>query len=518
MSEATNKKGIPLPIVGLIALVMFAVGAGMGVLGYVTVTGGSGEASEPASDRAGGLSLDDFGSDDAEDGEASDDTDSGAIDDETRVVVRRNVNRGNPIPVINQASDETETPEATEEPLEPMPITLSRGIFSIVTEESEARFNIDEDLRGQRITVVGVTDEVGGDIGVNFDNPADSIAGVIAINARTLVTDNEFRNRALRGQILRSAEDAFEFIEFVPTAIDGLPEDAITMSGDTLEFEIVGDLTIIETTQEVTFDVSVTLESEDRLSGLATATIDYNDFNLSIPSVPGVANVSDEVILEIDFVAELSEGEPRDEMPMDEEDDDSADMNGEAIDITRGIFSIVTEDSEARFNIDEDLNGQRITVTGVTDEVGGDIGVNFANPAESIVGTIAINARTLETDNNFRNRALRGQILRSAEDDFEFIEFVPTAIDGLPEDAITMSGDTLEFEITGDLTIIETTQEVTFEVLVTLDSAEELSGLATATIDYNDFNLSIPSVPGVANVSDEVILEIDFVAELTDSD
>ena len=61
-------------------------------------------------------------------------------------------------------------------------------VFSIVQEESEVRFLIDEVLRGADFTVVGVTNQVAGDISVNAARPAESGIGLIRINARTLAT------------------------------------------------------------------------------------------------------------------------------------------------------------------------------------------------------------------------------------------------------------------------------------------------------------------------------------------
>jgi hypothetical protein len=58
---------------------------------------------------------------------------------------------------------------------------------------------------------------------------------------------------------------------------------------------------------------------------------------------------------------------------------------------------------------------------------------------------------------------------------------------------------------------------VTFDVTVTLASAERLEGNATTTVMRGDYQLSIPSAPGVADVSEEVIISIDFVALATDS-
>ena len=127
--------------------------------------------------------------------------------------------------------------------------------------------------------------------------------GVIRINVRTLRTDQDFRNIALRSDILESARDEYEFAEFHPVSINSLP-DTVAI-GDDLVFQITGDLVVHGVTQAATFETNITLVAEDRIEGYATATILYSDFNISIPSVPRVADVSDEVILEIDFVATI---------------------------------------------------------------------------------------------------------------------------------------------------------------------------------------------------------------------
>jgi polyisoprenoid-binding protein YceI len=198
------------------------------------------------------------------------------------------------------AAAATTPPTATTVPTaEP---TASVMVFNIIADESEVRFILDEDLRGVRTTVTGVTNQVAGQIGVDFGNPTASQVGVIRINVRSLATDNEFRNRAIRGQILQSAQDEFEFAEFTPTEVSGLP-DEVTM-GEAFTFQVTGDLQIRDITNEVTFDVTVTPISETRIEGSATAVVTRESYGLTIPSVPGVANVEEEVELEIDFVAE----------------------------------------------------------------------------------------------------------------------------------------------------------------------------------------------------------------------
>jgi polyisoprenoid-binding protein YceI len=173
--------------------------------------------------------------------------------------------------------------------------------FRIVPEESSARFLIDEILRGQPTTAIGQTNQVAGDIAVDVENPANSQVGTIRVNVRTLETDNAFRDRAIRSRILMSARDEFEFAEFVPTAITGLPT-SVTLS-EHVELTVVGQLTLRDITKEVIFQTAVTPISQGRLEGTARATVLRSDFDLVIPQVPSVANVSDQVALEIDFVA-----------------------------------------------------------------------------------------------------------------------------------------------------------------------------------------------------------------------
>lgn len=209
------------------------------------------------------------------------------------------------------AATATSAPAATAAPAAPaatpapettaVPASTAQ-IFVINQAESQARFLIDEVLRGAPITVVGATDQVAGQIAINVDDPAQSQVGVIQINARALATDNDFRNRAISNAILQT--DRYELISFTPTELSGLP--ARVAIGEPFSFQILGDLTIRDVTRPVTFEVSVTPLSADAISGIATASVLYRDFGLNIPSVPSVDLVADEVRLELDFVASAS--------------------------------------------------------------------------------------------------------------------------------------------------------------------------------------------------------------------
>jgi polyisoprenoid-binding protein YceI len=180
------------------------------------------------------------------------------------------------------------------------PVEAGSVTFEINSDLSVVTFALEEDLRGEHTDVTGTTSDVVGQIAVNFEDPSASEVGSILINARTFSTDSEFRNRAIRGQILESVNDEFEFIAFGPTSIDGLPMEP----SDTYTFTVTGDLTIRTITRSVAFDVTIDASLEELISGTATAQVLRSDYELTIPSISSVANVTNEVQLTIEFVAE----------------------------------------------------------------------------------------------------------------------------------------------------------------------------------------------------------------------
>lgn len=179
------------------------------------------------------------------------------------------------------------------------------------------------------------------------------------------------------------------------------------------------------------------------------------------------------------------------------------------------IFRIDPERTQARFTIDEVLMGSPKTVVGVTSLVEGEIQIDPAALENTQISTIRVDASDLTTDDNRRNRAIRERILSANNEAYRYITFEPTAIVGLP--ASVAVGESVQFQVTGNLTIRDTTREETFDVTVTPTSETEITGLATTVIRYADYGLAIPSVPFVANVSEEVQLELEFTAVATGS-
>ena len=174
-----------------------------------------------------------------------------------------------------------------------------------------------------------------------------------------------------------------------------------------------------------------------------------------------------------------------------------------------GTFGILAAESSARFLIGERLGNSPNRVVGVSRSVSGTIEVDPADAAQAKIGPIRIDAGSFVTDDELRDSSVRAFILQA--DRYPEIVFTPTSIAGLPPAAEV--GDELAFEVTGDLTIRDTTRPVVFGVTLEVQSPDRLLGRGEAAILRSDFGLTIPEVPRVAEVEAEVQLRIAFVAE-----
>lgn len=165
--------------------------------------------------------------------------------------------------------------------------------------------------------------------------------------------------------------------------------------------------------------------------------------------------------------------------------------------------------SEVRFVVDEVLLGRDNRVVGSSSAVSATVTVDPAAPTEAQVGPVQVDARSLQTDDSFRDRAVRSQILQSGRDEFQYVTFTPTAVEGIPQQV--MVGEPFDFTIAGDLQIRDVSAPVTFAATATPLSQDEIELHASATVQRETFDLNIPRVPGVARVSDDVTLELDLV-------
>ncbi|HEY3289629.1 MAG TPA: YceI family protein [Anaerolineae bacterium] len=203
--------------------------------------------------------------------------------------------------VASAATTSPATTSPTSASMSTQPAPVNGAVYQIDQANTKATFSIGEKLMGSPNTVVGTTSKVSGVITANIDNPANTKIGAIQIDASTFRTDSDMRNGAIQRFILQSNQSKNQFITFEPTSIDGLKAPIST--GAAIPVKITGNLKIRDAVKPVTFDGTVTLKSDTQIEGDLKATVTRADFSLSIPNVPSVADVTDEVKLELAFVA-----------------------------------------------------------------------------------------------------------------------------------------------------------------------------------------------------------------------
>ncbi len=206
-----------------------------------------------------------------------------------------------PIPTATTAPAPTPASTAAA-PTAPSEATQSATAF-VLGEGTVARYMVEEVLASQGFKVAtGETSEVVGRIVFDADGAIVADESSIVIQAGTLKTDNDRRDRYVREQTLQTAN--YPEIIFRPTSAEGLPSP-LSEAGGEVEFTISGDLTIRDQTRPVTWDV--TAEFGDSITGLAVIDINFEQFGMDKPRVAVVVSVGDTIRLELDFVGTVEQ-------------------------------------------------------------------------------------------------------------------------------------------------------------------------------------------------------------------
>lgn len=207
----------------------------------------------------------------------------------------------------------TTAPAPAQAPAAPAASSGGAVVFTL-GEGTIARYKVEEVLaRTGSWTATGETAEVAGQLAFDADGaliPAES--GVI-VQAATLVTDSDRRDRYVRERTLNASQ--YPEIVFRPTAIDGLPMP-LTEAQGSIDFAISGDLTIRDQTRPTTWSASADFGAAD-ISGVASVEFTFADFGMDKPSVPIVLSVEDTIRLEIDFAGSLSQPSADAALPAD---------------------------------------------------------------------------------------------------------------------------------------------------------------------------------------------------------
>lgn len=173
-------------------------------------------------------------------------------------------------------------------------------------------------------------------------------------------------------------------------------------------------------------------------------------------------------------------------------------------------FIIVLGESSLTYEVGEVFINQGnvfAVAVGVTDVVNGEIQIDFNNPQNSVMGPISVDISEFTSDRARRDEAIRENWLESEK--YPIATFVPTEIEGVPE--VGEEGVGYSMKITGEMTIREVTEEVTFDAMVKLEN-DELTGSATTILLMSDFGVGPIDILGILKTEDEVKLTLNFIA------
>ena len=213
-----------------------------------------------------------------------------------------------PPPPPPPAAQPTSAPAATPTiaPEEPSDSEGADGATVIaVTGGSEALYRINEQLARRDLPndAVGTTQDIEGEIVFSADGKVDAKRSKITVGVRSLRSDSDRRDSYIRGRSLES--DQYPDVTIAVTEIRGLSWPLPT-SGEAT-FEMIGDLTIRDQTDTVTWETTATF-TDGGVEGLAKTVVTFEQYQMTKPRVAIVLSVADEIRLEINFVATVSGG------------------------------------------------------------------------------------------------------------------------------------------------------------------------------------------------------------------
>ena len=175
--------------------------------------------------------------------------------------------------------------------------------------------------------------------------------------------------------------------------------------------------------------------------------------------------------------------------------------------VSYAMSFVLGEGTVARYRIDEELAGRGFfTAVGETTEVVGRVVFDDDGGIVADRSAIVMQAASLTTDSDRRDGYVRERTLLTSQ--YPAIIFNPTSAEGLPSPLSDASG-TVEFTITGDLTVRDQTREVTWDVVA--EFGDTISGLASVVVSFEQFGMDKPSVAVVLSVEDSFRLELEFV-------
>jgi len=182
----------------------------------------------------------------------------------------------------------------------PVP-TTGLTTFSIVPAQTTASYSVYEDLIFQNKPnndAIGTTHSVQGSFKIREGN-SPLVAGMnIQVDLRTLQSDSSRRDGYIQQNTLET--NSYPYATFVSVSTQGL--SASYSDGQTVHFQLIGNLTMHGKTNKETFDVQGKVVG-NTISGTATSTIYMTDFGIQPPNLANIAIAQNKVVITLAFTA-----------------------------------------------------------------------------------------------------------------------------------------------------------------------------------------------------------------------
>jgi polyisoprenoid-binding protein YceI len=171
--------------------------------------------------------------------------------------------------------------------------------YHVVAERSEARYRVREQLAGISFPsdAVGTTHAIEGNLSLDAQGHVRRSDSRFTVDLRTLRSDRDRRDNYVRRNTLET--ERYPMAVFIPSEVRDLPFP-LPQTG-TASFELVGDLTMRETTRRLTWEATATFQGQE-VNVQAKTSFRFGDFGLSIPRVASVLSVEDTIRLETDLL------------------------------------------------------------------------------------------------------------------------------------------------------------------------------------------------------------------------
>jgi polyisoprenoid-binding protein YceI len=174
--------------------------------------------------------------------------------------------------------------------------------YTIASAGSSASYAVHENLIFGGVgshTAEGTTQGVSGSFFLGLAGNHPQLTQVdISIDLTSLQSDSSLRDGHVQDYLNTSQ---FPNAVFTSTAVNGLP--STYTQGQTISFQLVGNLKLNGTTNQETFAVQGKV-SGNTITGKATATIFMTDFGITPPDLANIAVVDNKVVLTINFTAQ----------------------------------------------------------------------------------------------------------------------------------------------------------------------------------------------------------------------